>query len=811
MKVLWFEFVLSLRRLFRRRVQNGLMLVTFAVSVTLSLVSWSLFHNVFLSNPDFDPQGNYLVMSYSDGNAVTAKRSTLGEIEAYKAGQEVFSDFAEVALYHSVFIRTPDGAERSLTAYLSARALQIVGAKPMIGRLFTSQEDVYQSEPAALLSQRMWEDSYGSDPDIVGKIVVVSGKPVTIVGVMPADFKFPNNQDLWLSMGLPYDASRYPIREALVKLKPGITKERAEQDLQVILATMGPDTPANQNKLRPALLTFRDYYLLSDIRVSAMILFGLSLVFLMVSCANTANLMLIDFLGRRSEVASSLALGIPRSAAIRGVCFQVALIALVAALISIALLPVAGPLLYSGIKIVNGPYWMQYVFEWNDVGMAFALAGISAVVTLIAPIVYLLWVNPEQVIRDHASANRGTGRALWRRVLLTGQIALLTVLGVSSGLLVRSSYNVGESKWGYPADRVFLGKIGNLAMDFAHEQPLRDLQRFAVHRKVLDEIERRPETVAAAFTDKAPAYSQQPNCTYALDPAAFSQHADLGAAFSTRVTENFFETLDVPFAAGEMFPRDLTKDGPAYIVINASLANALWPGLDPLQRTIFVRYSWMKPDDPPRQLTISGVVRDFQTSGPKARVNDAIYSPYYASVGSSVFLFVRDRSGIPTVKSLTDAIHRAEPGESLYFPSTIAAQIGMTLSSVTLTMHLTTVFAAAAVLLCAIGVYSLTVTQVLQSSKEFGIRMALGAEPGQLWRDFTKGHLITALIGVSIGLIGASQLVRVLEALLHGVDPYSPVIYAGVALVIMVVAALACIPGFFRLKKINAADCLRSI
>jgi predicted permease len=815
MSVLWFEFLLALRRLVRRRVQNGLMLVTFTVSVALALLSWSLFHNVFLSRPDFDPRGEYFVMTYASGKAGVMKHATVAEMAAIKDGQKVFADFAEVGLYSSVFIRTPDGAERSLTAYLSSRALQLTGAKPLLGRLFTSEEDKYRSAPAALLSQRMWENSYGGDPGIVGKTVEVTGDPFTIVGVLPKDYKFPNDQDLWLSLGATGDGNqqKWPVRDALVKLKPGVTRDRAERDLQVILNGLGPETPANKNELRPVLQSFRDVYLQPDIKVSALILFGLSLIFVMVSCANAANLMLIDFLGRRSEVAAALALGIPRSAAIRGVCWQVAVMAAAAALLSIALLPVAGPLLYRGIRIVNGPYWLRYDFAWHDVGMAFALAGVSAAVTLIAPIVYLLWVDPDRVIREHAYASRGTGRALWRRSLLTGQIALLTVLGVSSGLLVRSSYHVGEAHWGYDASRVFIGKISALAIDYGKGSWSQG--RLATHLSVLEQVRQRPETVAAAVAEDAPGYSRPPNCAYALDPAAFGNKAELGEACSTRVGGDFFATLDVPFVTGEMFPEKLPDEAPDYVVINESLARKLWPGQDPLQRTLYVRSRdpWMKQDESPRKVIVHGVVRDFQASGPTAKTNDLIFAPYRAKggTGSSIFLFVRDRAGLPAFRSLNDAVHRAEPRESLYFPSTIAAQIDTMLSSVRLTAHLTTLFAAAAVLLCAIGVYSLTVAQVLQSSREFGIRMALGAEPRQLWTGFTRVHLLTALVGVGLGLVGASQVVRVLSSLLYGVDPRSVATYAGVALAILAVAALACVPSLFRLKRINPAECLRSL
>src|SRR6185312_7197107 len=183
MHVLWFEFMLSLRRLARRKTQNGLMFLTFAVSVTLSLLSWSLFHTVFLSQPAFDPRGEYWVMTYAGSQAASPLHSTGAEMAAYKAGQKVFADFAEVGLYSSVFIITPDGSERSFASYLSSHALQIVGARPLLGRLFTPSDDKPGTR-SALLSQRMWENSYGSDPHVLGKTLTIFDDPVTIVGVM---------------------------------------------------------------------------------------------------------------------------------------------------------------------------------------------------------------------------------------------------------------------------------------------------------------------------------------------------------------------------------------------------------------------------------------------------------------------------------------------------------------------------------------------------------------------------------------------------------------------------------------------------
>jgi predicted permease len=814
MHVLWFEFMLSLRRLARRKTQNGLMFLTFAVSVTLSLLSWSLFYSVHLRNPDFDPKGEYYVLAHGGQMWVSGNQLTKDEMEAYVASPSRFDDVAELAFYLSTFVKTPTGSERLLGSYPSSQVLRLTGARPLKGTLFTTDDDKYGTPRKVLISERVWINSYASDPAIVGKAIELSGDPATIVGVMPASYRFPNDQDVWMSFGsLPDNDGFNPMRTALVKLKPDITRERAESDLQSILTTLPADATARVRGMRPALIPYREFFLWSDVRVSSLILFALALLFLAVSCANAANLMVIDFLGRRPEIAASLALGIPRGAAIRSVCWQVGMTALGATAVALAVLPVAGPFLFERIKVINGPYWMAYHFSPRDVGMAFILAGISAVVTMIAPIGYLLLVDPEKVIRNQASASRGSGRALWRRMLLTGQVALLTVLGVSAALLVRSNRNVGESRWGFDAARVFSGSVSTLAINYPNGWIGTRLGRLDSYHKVVEEIRRRPETAAVGYVDHPPAYSNGPYCTYATDPAALAGGAGIGEAFYANASQGYFDVLGVPFVAGSDFPEQSPEEGVPYAIINASLANKLWPGQDPMNRAFFVRYPDAAKTDPPMQLVVHGVVRDFQANGPRARSNDAIFMPYLKRrmVWATAIFYLRDRAGVPTFRAVNDAVHRADPRLAVYFPATVRQQIELMLNSVRMTTDLTSIFAAAAVLLCVIGVYSLTVAQVLQSSREFGIRMALGAEPKHLWVHFTRGHLIAALIGVALGLVAASQVVRVLGALLYGVDPYNVPTYVGVALTILVVAGLACIPSLFRLKRINPADCLRSL
>ena len=471
-----------------------------------------------------------------------------------------------------------------------------------------------------------------------------------------------------------------------------------------------------------------------------------------------------------------------------------------------------GPLLFERMQVILGPYWLTYQFSWGNVGMAFLFAGIAGLVTVTMPLVTLLFLNPDQMIREHADASRGTGRAFWRRALLTGQIALLTILGVCAALLVRSSNNVGESKWGYDAEGLFSGKIGIGSIQFATREEMRLGRIASMHRSFLG-IRKRSETASSAYALNATGYSIGPYCTYASNPEALIDGGGVGKAFYSDISDQYFDTLGVPFVAGEDFPEGLARADANEVILNESLARRLWPDGDALQRTLYVRYSYMKEGDPPVERVVRGVVRDYQASGPLAESNDAIFTNWrvISSYMTSAHIYVRDKVGLPTVKSLSDAIHREEPRAALYFPSTVKKQISLVLNSMRMTSGLSVVFAFAAVILCAIGVYSLTVTHVLQSSREFGIRMALGAEPGQLWRGFARGHLLTTLIGVALGLIGASQVVRVLVSLLYGVDPYNTATYLFVALVILAVAILACLPSLLRLKRINPAECLRSL
>ncbi|MDB6093077.1 MAG: hypothetical protein JWM32_639 [Verrucomicrobia bacterium] len=389
MRILGYELMLTLRRLWRRRVQSGLMLATFTVSIALSLLSWSLFHTMFLKNPAFDPGGKLYRVTQTGGMAKDQLVSSSREdIEAWQKQQVVFSDFGIVRLYESVFVTTEAGQERLLSANVSAAALRMVNARPLLGRLFTADEDKMGTTPVVLLSERTWRNRFAADPNILGRMIKLDGVPAAVIGVMPADFRFPNDQDILQPLGfIPFEKSpQFNIHDVLVRLKPGLTPARAVEDLRLITERRGKETMAARFDLRPSVTPFRDYYILSDMNRSALVLFVLALVFVLVSCANAANLVMIDFLGRTNEIASSLALGIPRGAAVRALCFQVAIVAATAAVLSTIFLLLVAPLVHGAMVRITTPYWLLFSLEWHHLAMAAALAATAAGVAIVAPL-----------------------------------------------------------------------------------------------------------------------------------------------------------------------------------------------------------------------------------------------------------------------------------------------------------------------------------------------------------------------------------------------------------------------------------------
>ena len=808
MSIFFYEAVLAFRRLRRRPTPTLLTLVTFTVSISLTLLAWSLFHTIFLHNPGFDPNGKIyrvgLKGSMPLGLVVGMSRN---DFEVLKEQQTVFSDIAATTLYNTTFVETPSGMERLLSANLSTAAMRMVSAIPLLGRTFGIAEDQQGTAPVVLLAEKIWRGRFNADPGIVGRKITVSGVPATVIGVMPAAFRFPNDQDVWLPLGFNPSTSepQAPVIHPVVRLKPGISPERAAKDVQVILGRLGPESFITQWKLSSTFSPLREYYLLPEMRSSAMVLFALALVFILVGCTNAANLVMIDFLGKKGEVASVLALGVPRVAVVRGIVIQLTMIAFLAASIAYLLLLWLAPSIHSAMARTVTPYWLFFQAEWHHAAMAAGLAVFSSVIAAVAPIGYLYLTGIGLLLNESGAGNRTTASGWWRRGLMIGQIALLTVLAISAGLLLRSSQHLARDP-GYDGGKIFASKTGMNPADFPTPQV-----RLKTHLLLLDQLERTPGISAAGMMDNPIGFSGKPAAFYAARADELADGHSAGSAVSTSLTLHMLDVLGVSFLEGKPFLANEPATDKVQVIINASLAMKLWPGEAAVGREFFCRFG--DPKNRPVALQVRGVVRDFQASGPKASVNDIICFSMISQGGmaNSSFLYARGTEKLPSNAEVRGAALLVDPRIAIYFPGSLQQVIDTELSASTLTMRVATAFAFSAVLLCGVGIYSLTVSQILQRKREFGIRLALGIEPQRLWLHFVRSHFYGVLGGMVIGAVGAMAAGRLLQSLLFGVPVYDAMIYSAVIGMIVFVSVIASLPSLGSLCRVNPADCLRSL
>lgn len=810
MRLLLFELSLTFRRLLRRPAQGALLFGTFSVSIGLALVSWAVFHTLFLRQPSFDPQGRLLALHQRPAVDAEARvRATHDEYVTWRNGQSHFDLFSAAVLHRAVFVGTPEagGVERVFGANLSSELLRDFGVAPVLGRLFGPDDDVPGCPPAVLLSDAFWERRFHRSRAIVGQTLQVDGRPAVVVGVMPPGFHFPNQQDVWLALGFhpSFPSRSAPILDIVARLKPGVSLESARNELERLSTRRTAEVRTAREGLAPILQPFRYVYLRPQLRRSALILLVLSLVFVAVSCVNSAHQVLIEYSSRAPEIAAATALGIPRFAIARGVFLHLLVVTLAGALLGIVALLWLAPQVYSALRLWDAPYWLSFSLERHHVVLGLGVALLAAFLTSIGPVLHLASTPVESLIRSGTTPARRRRQSVGRRVLLSIQVALLTVLTVFAALLLRSSFRLNLLSWGFDPEPVYNLRTGMRPADFPDAAARRDLCE-----RLLAGLRGLPGVSAAALAHELPGYENRPDSFYARTEGGLDGGRADGRAIHLIVSDEFFAALKIPFVHGTTFLRGDSAGGVDAAIVTRGLAERLWPGENPVGKELYFRKGYNLRATR-RPLVVHGVVEDIRSGGPMLRDHDTVFTAMGRETQLFYFLLVRGGQALPEESALRAEAARIDPRLPLYFGAPFARQLEVGMQVVHLTTRLTLLFAFMAVLLCAVGVYSLTVSQLLERTREFGIRLAVGGDPWTLWRPFVRGNLIAIGGGLVLGLGVAAVTSPFLATLLTDVTPRDPWAFAGATLVIVGVSAIACLPSWRRLRRIDPAECLRTL
>lgn len=709
--------------------------------------------------------------------------------------------FEAMACYQngSTAVIVNSAAEYAAVASVTEEFFSVLGSEPMVGRLFAPEE--WKSGTAAVIGQQYWLTHFGGDASALGKTLRVYDKSFTIVGVMPAGFSFPDKADVWLTANIsdnPYRSGHNYF--AIGRLKPDVSIEQAQAQMTPIgdrLSKLYPDSNAGKNV---AVIGMRER-LVRDVRTTLWLLLGAVGMVLLISCANMANLLLAKATSRTKEMAIRAAVGAGRGRIVRQLITESLVLALLAGAAGL-ILAIWGAGALVAVAPSNVPRLAEagIIDKWV---LAFTLAISVAACLLfgLAPALTASRIDLNDALKlGAAKAVVGGGAGRLRSVLVVAEIALSVVLLTGAGLLMKSFVALNNVSPGFRPDHLVLmsSSVPSSSLDTAKEAT-----RF--YKTVLRDLAQIPGVTSVGATRLVPGRVGS-NGTYFIDtmPAHPAINLDQQAVFSI-VTPQIFSTLGVPLLRGRDFNDSDGFDAPFTVIINEALAKQAFPKQDPLGHVVYCGM------DSPNPMTIVGVVGDVRQYGPATPAGPELFMPYEQHPRPSTSMTILVRTGAEP-GSLNEVLRKKVRDHSADVPvkfSTMEASLAQNVSAPRFRTLLFLVFAGLAVCLAMAGVYGVMAYVVGQRLNEIGLRMALGATPGNVLGLVLKQGLALAGAGVVLGLAGAAAATHLLESFLFQVKPGDPLTYLAVAALLAVVAMAASYLPARRATRIDPLAALR--
>jgi putative ABC transport system permease protein len=685
--------------------------------------------------------------------------------------------------------------ERITCGVASASFFSLLDAHPVVGRVFLPEEDRPGGPPVAILSHAFWKRHFGGDPSVLGKRLTLDDKAYTVVGVLPATFVVPDqfkiDHALWVPL-VESETGAGPFRTVRVvgRLKPGVGLATARSDLDTILQTIW----RGRLKISVVLPTWHEQ-IISRARLSLLLFLGAVGFLLLIACVNVANLLLARAGSRQKEIAVRLTVGAGRTRIVRQLLTESALLALLGGLLGLALARWGKDLLVTFIS-PNLPALEPAGLDLRVLGFNLGLVVLTGLTFGLAPALQTSRISLNEVLKE---ASRGASELrsglLFRNLLIICETALVMVLLVGSGLLLRSFLRVRGIDMGFKSEHIL-----SLAIDLTPSKypAPRDQARF--FQQVIEGI-KGVEGVQSVAGSAIPPLGNRSTVVTGL--VVEGRPEELPRSSFTMISPDYFRTMGIPLIGGRYFTDADREGSPGVAIVDESFARGFLPGENCLGRRI---KSWIHKND---WLTIVGVVGDVRDRA-ESEPTPEIYLPYLQAGEPFMTILVRT-AGNPMVwagaaRSKIAGIDRGQP------PHDIMALGELRAGSRTprrVNLLLLSSFAGLGLILASVGIYGVVSYSVGQRTHEIGVRMALGAERGDVLKIVVGQGLRAVLIGTGMGVAASFGLARFLQTMLFGVKPSDPITIVAVSLLLVLVAWLACYIPARRATKVDPMVALR--
>ena len=713
--------------------------------------------------------------------------------------------FQQSAIYASEGVRLTGSGEPQevVAARVEPTFFSVLAVKPLLGRAIAGDDDQAGKEHVVVLSHRAWQAQFGGDPHIVGRNIQLNRQAYTVIGVMPPNFQKPGWALMWTP--LVWEPVERTIRGehhflAVARLKPGVTIAQAQANLDTIASRLAQQYPADDAGWGAQVKSLREETV-GDVRRPLYILLGAVGFVLLIACANVANLMFAKTLDRRKEIAIRTALGANRGRILRQVLAEAVLLSVIGGACGLAVAHFATQLVVNFLGS-SLPRLNEIGLDGAVLAFTFAVAIVTGVLAGVMPAWRMSKSDPQDALKQGGRTDISATSKRTRGVLVVLEVALSLVLLVGAGLLIRTLWNLRGVNPGFQAQHVLTMNIGVAASDYSNET-----QEIAF----VDELLRRVSAIAgvesAALTDDLPMEggSTQP---VAVEGAPELPMADQPEVSVRMLTPGFFRTMRIPLLAGRDFTDADNASSLPVVVVSESMAKQFWPGQDPIGKRLKLTFFQEKT----RQ--VIGVVGDIKDRGLDNKDPVAtLYWPFaqfYTPQRFGEFRSFRISLAVRTAQdpaSVTSAIrttlHEIAPSTPLLDIRTMDDIVSETLSPQRFNMFLLAAFAGLALLLAGVGIYSVLAYNVRQRVREIGVRMALGAQVGDVLRMIVYQGMKPTLLGVGIGLAASIALSRVLSTLVFGVKATDVATFLTVSCVLASVGLFASLLPAYRATRVD--------
>ena len=814
---LWQDIRYAFRAMQRNPGFALVAILTLAIGIGANVAIFSVVNGVLLEPVPFPHPDRLVLIWETDMNRnVLRGRVSAAELLDWR---DTSHSFDQLAGWSWVFYTITGGRqpERVWGCQVTANFFRLLGVAPVLGRDFQTDDEQPGHEQVAILSYRFWQGHFGGDPSAIGQFVRIDDKPYTVIGVLPRDFApvgIPSELDVWTPFAFVRSRLDPQDHELIIlgRMRPGVTLPQAQAEMETILAALKKQHPTFDQKIGVRVVTFQSD-LVRRQRSALLLLMGAVGFVLLIACANVANLTLARAAGREREIAVRAALGAGRRRILRQLLTESVLLALIGGIAGIAVA-------YGGIAALKAlspppgagpqmPFMDRIGVNGQVLGFALMISLATGILFGLAPAVQISRAGINESLKEGSRGSTGGRQSRWMRsALVVSEVGLSLMLLAGAGLLIHSFVLMLDEKLGFDPSNLLTMQV---YLPESHYQKAPQIDNF--YQQVIGGMSALPGVASASAVDYLPLTGWNGYCDFDI---AGRPHPPSGEHYTGQyrvIDWRYIRTMGMTIKEG----RDLSEsDGPdteGVVILNETLARKYWPDRSPLGEEIRLDFEGDATWAPiPRAgwLRVVGVVedvRDWQWGGEKV---GQILLPAAQDPSRFMGLIVKSKSDPAQLTSAVRAVvNNGDPNLPVTDIKTMDEYLAASLSQRRLSMWLLAIFAAVATLLAAIGIYGVMAYAVAQRTHEIGIRMALGAGPGDMRRMVISDGMKLAGIGFALGIGGSVLTAKYISSQLYGIKPSDPMTFGLVLGGLALIALVACYIPAQRATRVDPLAALR--